>query len=339
MLSLQQLQTALLRVARYLDDIDDEVMWDDVSGRLHEMGFERGWGRDVGLVREQFSQLMDILQAPDADGLERFLGRLPLVMNVVIMSPHGYFGQSNVLGLPDTGGPVVYILDQVRALEQEMRRRLQEQGLPDISPCIMVVTRLIPQAMGTTCNECIERIHGTEHACILRIPFRDPNGRLPWPSGSGYSSSKPWEGPEPEPVEVPASLLVAAVLKKWVSRFDLWPYVESYTLDVQREILAEMGQKPDLICNIAHALEKTKYQDADIKWDMDGTYHFSCQFTADLIAMNHADFIITSTYQEIAGNDHLVGQYESMTEGLHYARAVQGSGLEQLDVNLLNVDG
>ena len=51
---------------------------------------------------------------------------------------------------------------------------------------------------------------------------------------------------------------------------------------------AELGQKPDLIignysdgnlvasllahrmfvtqCNIAHALEKTKYQDADIKW-------------------------------------------------------------------------
>lgn len=45
---------------------------------------------------------------------------------------------------------------------------------------------------------------------------------------------------------------------------------------------------------------------------MDETYHFSCQFTADLIAMNHADFIITSTYQEIAGNETLVGQYESM---------------------------
>jgi sucrose synthase len=40
---------------------------------------------------------------------------------------------------------VVYILDQVRALEQEMRRRLEEQGLPDIKPSIMVVTRLIPQ--------------------------------------------------------------------------------------------------------------------------------------------------------------------------------------------------
>lgn len=52
-------------------------------------------------------------QAPDADSLERFLGSLPLISDVVVMSPHGYFGQSNVLGLPDTGGQVVYILDQV----------------------------------------------------------------------------------------------------------------------------------------------------------------------------------------------------------------------------------
>ena len=38
---------------------------------------------------------------------------------------------------------------------------------------------------------------------------------------------------------------------------------------------------------------------------MEDSYHFSCQFTADLIAMNQADFIITSTYQEIAG-DHSI---------------------------------
>jgi len=97
-----------------------------------------------------------------------------------------------------------------------------------------------------------------------------------------FVSSEVWE-----PTEL-ASALWLQVLKKWVSRFDLWPYVEQYTLDVQREILAEMGQKPDLIvgnysdgnlvasllahrmfvtqCNIAHAIEKTKYQDADIKW-------------------------------------------------------------------------
>lgn len=28
------------------------------------------------------------------------------------------------------------------------------------------------------------------------------------------------------------------MLRKWVSRFDLWPYLEQYTLDVQREIMA-----------------------------------------------------------------------------------------------------
>ena len=55
-------------------------------------------------------------------------------------------------------------------------------------------------------------------------------------------------------------------------------------------------------CTIAHALEKTKYPDSDINWKkLEDKYHFSCQFTADLIAMNHTDFIITSTFQEIAG--------------------------------------
>jgi sucrose synthase len=57
-----------------------------------------------------------------------------------------------------------------------------------------------------------------------------------------------------------------------------------------------------LKATIAHALEKTKYEDSDAKWNsFDEKYHFSSQFTADLISMNSADFIITSTYQEIAG--------------------------------------
>lgn len=53
---------------------------------------------------------------------------------------------------------------------------------------------------------------------------------------------------------------------------------------------------------IAHALEKTKYEDSDLKWkELDSKYHFSCQFTADILAMNATDFVIASTYQEIAG--------------------------------------
>lgn len=75
--------------------------------RLQEMGFERGWGDTARRVLETMHLLSDILQAPDPSTLETFLGRLPMVFNVVILSPHGYFGQANVLGLPDTGGQVI----------------------------------------------------------------------------------------------------------------------------------------------------------------------------------------------------------------------------------------
>jgi sucrose synthase len=65
-------------------------------------------------------------------------------------------------------------------------------------------------------------------------------------------------------------------------------------------------------CNIAHALEKTKYLNSDLHWEEnDDEYHFSCQFTADVISMNAADFIIASTFQEIAGTEDSLGQYES----------------------------
>ena len=66
---------------------------------------------------------------------------------------------------------------------------------------------------------------------------------------------------------------------------------------------------------------------SDLYWrDNEPQYHFSCQFTADLIAMNTADFVITSTYQEIAGTTKSAGQYESYRAftmpGLH--RVVDG---------------
>lgn len=76
--------------------------------RLQGMGFERGWGDNAVHVLEMMHLLLDILQAPDPSILETFLGRVPMVFNVVILSPHGYFGQANVLGLPDTGGQVLF---------------------------------------------------------------------------------------------------------------------------------------------------------------------------------------------------------------------------------------
>src|SRR5690606_38464053 len=109
---------------------------------------------------------------------------------------------------------------------------------------------------------------------------------------------------------------------------------EVLSRDVEREAQAEFGGRPDLIignysdgnlvaillsirlgvtqCIIAHAVEKTKYLHSDIYWqENEDKYHFSCQYTADLLAMNAADFIVASTYQEIARTRQAEGQYES----------------------------
>nr|AEN71090.1 sucrose synthase SusA1 [Gossypium darwinii] len=299
--SIPRLQAALAKAEDHLAKLSSDAPYSEFEYELQGMGFERGWGDTAAHVLETMHLLLDILQAPDPSILETFLGRVPMVFNVVILSPHGYFGQANVLGLPDTGGQVVYILDQVRALENEMLLRIKRQGL-DITPRVLIVTRLIPDAKGTNCNQRLERVSGTEHTHILRVPFRSEHG----------------------------------VLRKWISRFDVWPFLETYAEDVASEIAAELQGIPDFIignysdgnlvasllaykmgvtqCTIAHALEKTKYPDSDIYWKkFDEKYHFSCQFTADLIAMNNADFIITSTYQEIAGTKNTVGQYESHT--------------------------
>ena len=45
------------------------------------------------------------------------------------------------------------------------------QGL-DIEPEIIIVTRLIPNARGTSCDQRIEPINNTKHCYILRVPFR-----------------------------------------------------------------------------------------------------------------------------------------------------------------------
>ncbi|XP_077236474.1 sucrose synthase-like [Tasmannia lanceolata] len=299
--SLNALESVLRKAEEYLSMLPPETQYSEFDHRFQEMGLERGWGDTAWRVLEMVLLLLELLEAPDPCTLETFLGKIPMVFNVVILSPHGYFAQASVLGLPDTGGQIVYILDQVRALENEMLLRIKEQGL-DITPRILIVTRLLPDATGTTCGQRLEKVLGTEHTSILRVPFRTEKG----------------------------------ILRKWISRFDVWPYLETFAEDVAHEIAGEMQGSADLIignysdgnlvasllahklgvtqCTIAHALEKTKYPDSDIYWKkFDEKYHFSCQFTADLYAMNHTDFIITSTFQEIAGSKDTVGQYESHT--------------------------
>lgn len=273
-----------------------------VEVKMKRSGFEVGWGDTVGRMIENIQTLLDLLNEPTDQLLERFISKvpLPLISKIAIVSPHGWFGQTNVLGKADTGGQVIYILDQVRVLEKHLQSQIQLTGL-DVKPQIIVLTRLIPEAEDTTCNQRMEKIFQTDNACILRVPFRDDQ----------YN-----------------------VLRHWVSRFKIWPYLETFAEDAAQELLSEFKERPDLIignysdgnlvasllsdkfnviqCTIAHALEKTKYPISDMQWqEHEHDYHFSIQFTADIYSMNKSDFIVTSTLQEIIGTEDTMGQYES----------------------------
>jgi sucrose synthase len=327
MADLRAFEDNLREAIAYVQARTPATPWGEMAADLQTLGLEPGWGADAARVRETLELLVDLLEAPDAAILERFLSRIPMIFRIAVITPHGWFGQEGVLGRPDTGGQVVYILDQVRALEAHMTRWLEEQGVA-VAPQIVVVTRLIPNSEGTHSHQRLEKIHGCRYTRILRVPFREPDGH---------------------------------VVPQWISRFAVWPYLEEFALEAQRELLAELGQRPDLVignysdgnlvasilahrlgvtqCNVAHALEKSKYVLSDLYWkDNEPAYHFSAQFTADLIAMNTADFIIASTYQEIAGTADTVGQYESYAHftmpGLY--RVVDGINLFDPKFNIVS---
>ncbi len=288
------------KAIKYLRKKNEDEPFIKFQNDLQALGFERGLGNTAGSIVESLEQLDRLLQSPDYFALQEFLSGIPMIFNIAIISPHGFFGQEGVLGKPDTGGQVVYILDQVKALENELFESLREAGI-DAKPKIIILTRLIPNAGDTKCNQRLEKVHETKNSWILRVPFRSFNKN---------------------------------VTDNWISRFEIWPYLETFAEDAYKELLAEFGERPDLVignysdgnmiayilsrkfgvtqCNIAHALEKSKYLYSAMYWKhLEDQYHFSIQFTADLIAMNAANFIITSSYQEVAGTEENIGQYES----------------------------
>ena len=157
--------------------------------------------------------LYDLFNEPDSDLLEHFISRIPMISKIAVISPHGWFGQENVLGRPDTGGQVIYILDQVRALEKFITESFHLAGI-HVMPKIIVLTRLIPDADDTTCDHRTEKIHGTNNCWILRLPFRD------------------------------ASM---EAVRHWISRFNIWPYLDRFAYDARRELVSEFEGRPDLI--------------------------------------------------------------------------------------------
>ncbi len=301
--SQQELSERTKQALQFLGDRPADQPFETFRFDLQNLGFEPGWGNTVGRVQETLEMLDQLIDSPDHQVLNAFISRIPMLFRIALISPHGWFGQEGVLGRPDTGGQVVYILDQVKSLEKQLQEDIHLAGLDvlDIHPKVIVLTRLIPNSDGTTCNQRLEKIHGTENGWILRVPFREFN---------------------------------PAYTQNWISRFEIWGYLETFAIDAEKELRAEFSGKPDLIvgnysdgnlvafllsrrlkvtqCNIAHALEKSKYLFSNLYWqDLEDKYHFSLQFTADLIAMNAANFIISSTYQEIVGTPETIGQYES----------------------------
>ena len=301
--SQQQLSDQIKKALALVSNRTSDEPYDKFKFDLQLMGFEPGWGNTASRVQETLGILDELLDSPDHQTLEAFISRIPMVFRIVLVSTHGWFGQEGVLGRPDTGGQVVYVLDQAKNLEKQLQEDTTLAGLDglNVQPKVIILSRLIPNSDGTRCNQRLEKVYGTENAWILRVPLREFNPKL---------------------------------TQNWISRFEFWPYLETLAIDAEKELLAEFHGKPDLIvgnysdgnlvafllarrmkvtqCNIAHALEKSKYLFSNLYWqDLEDKYHFSLQFTADLIAMNAANFIISSTYQEIVGTTDSVGQYES----------------------------
>ncbi|GJD16504.1 sucrose synthase [Rivularia sp. IAM M-261] len=301
--SQQHLSEKIKAAIVFISNLPEDEPLETFRLELQTMGFEPGWGNTAARVLETLNILDDLIDSPAPQTLESFISRIPMIFNVVLVSPHGWFGQEGVLGRPDTGGQVVYVLDQAKNLETQLLEDAVLAGLSELNvqPKVIILSRLIPNNDGTLCNQRLEKVYGTTNAWILRVPFREFNPNM---------------------------------TQNWISRFEIWPYLETYAIDAERELIGEFQGRPDLIvgnysdgnlvafllarrmkvtqCNIAHALEKSKYLFSNLYWqDLEEKYHFSMQFTADLLAMNAANFVISSTYQEIVGTPDSVGQYES----------------------------
>jgi sucrose synthase len=299
----EHLQQQVAEAIASLHHVAPQTAYEAVHLDLQSLGFDPGWGSTVDQARETLELLARLLQNPDGGVLEALIAKISVIFKVVLISIHGWVGQDGVLGRPETAGQVAYVMDQARSLDRKLTQDILNAGLDrfGIKPQVVILTRLIPDCDGTQCGLPLEQVQGTEHTWILRIPFRDR---------------------------------ADAVLQQWMSKFDLWPYLEKFAYEAEKALLAHFQGKPDLMignytdgnlvafllarrlkvphCMIAHALEKPKYLFSDLYWqDLEEPYHFSLVYTADLIGMNAADFIVTSSYQEIMGTPDTTGQFES----------------------------
>ncbi|MBL0379291.1 MAG: hypothetical protein JKP90_06385 [Desulfofustis sp. PB-SRB1] len=57
-------------------------------------------------------------------------------------------------------------------------------------------------------------MEGTDHSLIIRVPFRRLDG---------------------------------SIVTEWISRFEVWPYLEQFSRDSEQAIVEQLGRRPDLV--------------------------------------------------------------------------------------------
>lgn len=301
--SSEQLIDRAKQALEVLSDRPADQPYEAFRIHLQELGFEPGWGNTTARVQETLELLNHLVLNPEPAVLEAFIARVPAIFQIVLVSIHGWIVQEGARRRPEITGQVIYVLEQAASLEHHLWEEIKLAGLDvlGIRPDVVILTRLIPNCDGTHCNMPLEKIQDTQNAWILRVPFQVDQDHL---------------------------------TKNWIPKSEIWPYLETFAVDAEKQLLAHFHDRPGLIignysdgnlvasllarrlnvthCTIAHALEKPRYLFSDMYWqEMEAEHHFSAQFTADLISMNAADFIITSSYQEIVGTPDTLGQYES----------------------------
>ena len=143
--------------------------------------------------------------------------------------------------------------------EDEVLPWIQKPGF-DYSPMILIITKTIPDAKGTSSNQRLGRVNNAEY--LHRRPYLET-----------YADEAASE------IAVKLQGYLDLIIGNYCNG-NLVAYLLAYKMGLTQ-------------CTIMYA-PKTKYRGSEIYWKkFYAKYHFSSQCTAGLIAMNNADFIIT----------------------------------------------
>ncbi len=224
----------------------------------------------------------------------------PLALHIHLISLHGLFTEGSPhLGCdPDNGGQIVYVLDLARALASH----------PGVGHVTLVTRQITDARWGPAYAEGVEKV--TEKFTIRRVAFGGPQ-YLPkeqlWPH-------------LPEAVD--------AIRRAFPSPAD-WPdVVHGHYADAGQvaAALAEGWNVP--FVQTGHSLGRIKLErlvsDGLDRQQAIDTYAFGPRFAAEETTLRKADFIITSSSQEIetyAGyRNHLSARFEVIPPGVDLHR-------------------